>query len=100
VSAVPVPAELIGLRRIDAPQAKARVLDFKRVAVDDAGSPSHVIGMRAVLVANISNATARQRVISFAARRETMSSFYSPVPQDQENRFSPLSRKANGRPRS
>jgi hypothetical protein len=35
-----------------------------------------------------------------AARRETISSFYSSVRQDQENRLSPLPREANGRPRS
>jgi hypothetical protein len=41
-----VPAKLIGLERINAPQANGRPVDFQRVAVDDARLPGEVIGRR------------------------------------------------------
>src|SRR5437879_10385843 len=37
------PAQLTAFRSVDAPQAKARVLDFQRVAVDDAGLAGEIV---------------------------------------------------------
>jgi len=42
LQAVLAPAELRALRRVDAPQANARTVNFERVAFDDAGLPGHV----------------------------------------------------------
>jgi hypothetical protein len=38
------PTKLTAFRRINSPQARARPMNFQRVAVNDAGLPAHIIG--------------------------------------------------------